>query len=240
MSAPIDTRPMPEDTGTDPNIPGLFYSCRAADLPGFEPIAELSRAACVIPRNVPSLVELPEDHPYARLRRELDDPPRLPEFEAREALVARRKWGALAADVSEEGIGEISLEDLRSAVFPGSDAGRLNELMTAVSDRFGVYCQLQGDFYYPPGGFRTWHTNRHDVPGWRMYVVDVDRPDASWFRYLHRERGELVTVWDRPSTVNFFHIDPERPFWHCIGSGSAHRWSKGFVVPEEVVMELVR
>ena len=34
-------------------------------------------------------------------------------------------------------------------------------------------------FFYPPGGFRTWHTNVWDGLGWRGYIVHVDKDNMS-------------------------------------------------------------
>ena len=36
-----------------------------------------------------------------------------------------------------------------------------------------------GQFFYPPGGFRTWHTNVWDGLGWRGYVR-ADSPALDW------------------------------------------------------------
>ena len=32
-------------------------------------------------------------------------------------------------------------------------------------------CNVSGQFYYPPGGFREWHTNQWDGVGWRGFVL---------------------------------------------------------------------
>lgn len=109
---------------------------------------------------------------------------------------------------------------------------RLQELTAEVSTFFGVSCRCQGDYWYPRGGFRDWHTNKYDASGWRLYIVDVDAPEQSYFRVKNPTTGKLETLWDRPGTFNFFRIDPENVLWHCIGAPHANRWSKGFVVPE--------
>lgn len=214
------------------NIPGLFYSFPATALPDFSSIAELSRAACVVPAALQgrSFTELPDSDPVAQLRRELELVPDFPAFEAREAAEASHKYGRVDLRPAVDSIAPAA----NSVVFPGgASSTHLNDLIGAVMTRFGTFCQLQGAFYYPPGGFRTWHTNRYDVPGWRMYLVDVDQSARSYFRFVRPSDGRLVTVWDQPGTVNFFRIDPAAPLWHCIGNVGTRRWSKGFVVPAD-------
>jgi hypothetical protein len=38
-------------------------------------------------------------------------------------------------------------------------------------DELGLSADLSGQFFYPPGGFRIWHTNCFDGLGWRGYIV---------------------------------------------------------------------
>ena len=110
---------------------------------------------------------------------------------------------------------------------------RLADLIEAAGDFFGEPCQSQDDYLYPRTGFRTWHTNKFDSPGWRMCVIDVNRPGRSYFRIQHPGTGELLAYRDKPGTINFFRIDPERPLRHCIRSLEANRWEKGSVVPDD-------
>lgn len=109
---------------------------------------------------------------------------------------------------------------------------RMPELISQVSEFFGAPCRCQGDYWYPPGGFRDWHTNKYDKAGWRLYIVDVDVRAQSYFRIKHPRTHEIVTLWDQPGTFNFFLIDPARLLWHCIGAERCNRWSKGFVIPD--------
>lgn len=104
----------------------------------------------------------------------------------------------------------------------------MRDLIQAVSEFFGVHCHCQGDYCYPKGGFRDWHTNKYDTPGWRLYIIDVDVPRQSYFRVKHPQTNEIITVWDEPGTFNFFRIDPNRLLWHSIRALDANRWSKGF------------
>ena len=106
------------------------------------------------------------------------------------------------------------------------------ELIAEVSGYFGASCRCQGDYWYPRGGFRDWHTNKYDTSGWRLYIIDVDAPAESYFRIKHPRTNEIVTLWDQPGTFNFFLIDPNRLLWHCIAAEGCNRWSKGFVIPD--------
>ncbi|MEV0660450.1 Nif11-like leader peptide family natural product precursor [Actinomadura luteofluorescens] len=112
-------------------------------------------------------------------------------------------------------------------------------LVGALEKVFGGDVRLSGNLWYPPSGYRLWHTNE-DQPGWRMYLIDFDGefpdPDhTSFFRYQHPETDELVTLRERPRLARFFKVeqDPDRLFWHCIVNPTPrHRWSFGCHVPD--------
>jgi len=112
-------------------------------------------------------------------------------------------------------------------------------IVRTLTNFFDADVKLTGSFCYPPNAYRLWHTN-DDAPGWRMYLIDFDRPELStngksFFRYMHPETKELVTLLDKPKLVRFFKIEQqqEKLFWHCIVNGTkAYRWSYGFRVPD--------
>lgn len=223
-------------------IKDSFCSITAAGLPGFQHIAELSARACVPPKGFtnPFTDIQPTDHLY-QLREDLahaPDPAKYMPVEFRDAATAvRRRHGLIKAQAGNV-TGADSFRLGRGYVDLGADDPALSELATAVADYFGRECPIQGHFYYPPGGFREWHTNRFNPPGWRMYLVSVDVPRASYFRFQHPLSREIHTLWDEPDTVNFFRIDPDEPLWHCIQSVSANRWSKGFIVGADWIERL--
>lgn len=113
-------------------------------------------------------------------------------------------------------------------------------LVRALEGVFGPEVRFSGSMWYPPSSYRLWHTNE-DQPGWRMYLIDfddefADPSDTSFFRYQTPGTGELVTLRERPRMARFFRIeqDPARLFWHCIVNPTErHRWSFGFVVPDD-------
>ncbi|MDJ1174289.1 Nif11-like leader peptide family natural product precursor [Roseofilum capinflatum] len=110
-------------------------------------------------------------------------------------------------------------------------------LIKRLNNIFGSPVRFSGSLWYPPNGYRIWHTNENQ-PGWRMYIIDFDyfsKDKKSFFRYLNPENKELVTLYEKPKTVRFFKIEqkPEKLFWHCIVNPTQlNRWSFGFVVPD--------
>ena len=70
------------------------------------------------------------------------------------------------------------------------------------------------------------------LAGWRMYIIEVDEPGKSFFRYVDPVSCELKTVWDQSGTINIFQVRPDRPFWHAVKSLDTYRWSKGFIIPD--------
>ena len=113
-----------------------------------------------------------------------------------------------------------------------TDEGHYNFLSSELEKVFRAPIVTRGHFLYPPGGFIEWHTNMHQSKGWRMYIIDVDREAASFFRYLDPLTKEPITLWDFKGAVHLFYVGKEQPFWHCVKSIGAHRWSRGFLVPE--------
>ncbi|MBD2730570.1 Nif11-like leader peptide family natural product precursor [Nostoc sp. FACHB-892] len=118
-------------------------------------------------------------------------------------------------------------------------------IVRTLKNFFGADVKLTGSFWYPPNAYRLWHTNE-DCVGWRMYLIDFDQPELaangkSFFRYMHPETKELITLVDKPKLVRFFKIEkqPEQLFWHCIVNGTkANRWSYGFHVPDNWMQKI--
>lgn len=116
-----------------------------------------------------------------------------------------------------------------------------------LEEFFDSEVRFSGSLWYPPSSYRLWHTNETQ-PGWRMYVIDFDEPpadpaDTSFFRYMDPRTQEIVTLGERPRMVRFFKAeqDPARLFWHCIVNPTPrHRWSFGFVVPDDWMTAVAR
>ncbi|GLY82950.1 Nif11-like leader peptide family natural product precursor [Actinoallomurus iriomotensis] len=122
-----------------------------------------------------------------------------------------------------------------------------HRMIRTLEEFFSAEIRFSGSLWYPPSGYRLWHTNETQ-PGWRMYVVDFDEPfadpaDTSFFRYMNPRTEEIVTLRETPRMVRFFKAeqDPRRLFWHCIVNPTPrHRWSFGFVVPDHWMTAVAR
>lgn len=243
-------------------VPNQLYSFHYSQVPGFERIYELSQQHSYGPVGVDEFQfqNLPPEHRLYARRETLNGLPNEEAILQREFQLAQSK-GDDRREIAQrdvetpanrqalERLGKYQPEEvqirkgvLRRQQLPHRVASgyvkldqrkeRMAELIEEVSRFFGEKCHCQGDYWYPPGGFRDWHTNKYDTSGWRLYIIDVDAPAESYFRIKSPATGEIVTLWDQPGTFNFFLIDPSRLLWHCIGSQLANRWSKGFVIPD--------
>ena len=218
-------------------IEGVFYSFPMAALTGFDDIARLTREMATVPPDMDDQYYATKGPDYDAQRSEVYSLPDLEAAARREAEDAMRKrapalmkkLGSPVVPRSDDGDGWRR----RKGHFAFTDKQRRAPLEAAVDSAVGIHCESSGDFLYPANGYRSWHTNRHDEPGWRMYLIQVAEPEASFFRFVHPETGELVTVWDTPDSVNLFPIRADVDLWHCIVSETTNRFSQGFVVPSD-------
>lgn len=120
------------------------------------------------------------------------------------------------------------------------------KLISFFEQEFEDEVRFSGSMWYPPNGYRAWHTNETQ-PGWRMYVIDFDGSaqeiaGQSFFRYMHPETRELITLRERPKLIRFFKIEQEadKLLWHCIVNASTcSRWSFGFMVSDAWMSRLL-
>ena len=102
-----------------------------------------------------------------------------------------------------------------------------DKLYTHIEKLFPGYTPLvSGHFYYPKGGFMSWHTNS-DKPEKHVYITYVDEPNKSFFRSFVDD--EIITDYDS-DTINirvFDIVDTEPYYWHCVYS-DCNRYSFGF------------
>ena len=108
--------------------------------------------------------------------------------------------------------------------------------------------RVTGSFYYPPGGYREWHTNANNRSCWTMYYVRVSEEGKSWFHYVNPTTDELVQVPDRDGYFHLFSLadydevkSGRRPefFWHNVVSDT-HRRSLGLKVSQEMLDEILK
>ncbi len=99
-----------------------------------------------------------------------------------------------------------------------------------------------GFFYYPPRGYREWHTNAADTgQGWALYYVQVDRANGSWFHYVAPDRETIRKMPDQDGYYNLFQIQAQEPlFWHAVYSESAHRFSIGFMINDSYAEDIIQ
>ena len=104
------------------------------------------------------------------------------------------------------------------------DKTKLNEL-----ENIGV--DPRGNFYYPAGGFREWHSNRLDTPGYRVYFVACEKDNKSGLNYIHPVTDTVKTLYDKNETANIFYVNnsKENAFFHSVFSDT-DRFSFGFNV----------
>ena len=95
------------------------------------------------------------------------------------------------------------------------------------------YNILSGIFYYPPNnGYREWHTNFMDDPGYRLYIVYKNGNKKSGTNLLIN--NNIKTIYDLDNiTINIFKINNKKPYlWHSIFSNNK-RFSVGFKITDK-------
>ncbi len=91
-----------------------------------------------------------------------------------------------------------------------------------------------GHLYYPKGGYKEWHTNKFELPGWRLYIIHTKPDKCSSFRYVDHYSNEIVNSKDRNGMARLFKVNDgisEPVLWHAISS-DGDRWSFGFYISE--------
>lgn len=92
-----------------------------------------------------------------------------------------------------------------------------------------LYIEPRGNFYYPPGGFREWHSNRTHGAGYRMYFVACDKDHKSGLNYIDPLTNKVKTHFDKNNYANIFYVtdSKENAFFHSVFSDT-NRFSLGF------------
>lgn len=116
----------------------------------------------------------------------------------------------------------------------------LTRLLTALKRTFGDnhIAGGRGMYLYPPGGFHEWHTNQAHTEGWRMYLVKVDEPGASWTAFKDPRTGRVHRRPDRSGKINMFRVSPSKLLWHTIYS-TTNRWSYGTVLSDHAASQII-
>lgn len=232
--------------GTDSSGP-LHHEYRLDDLPGLEAVLDQLPHLKVKPPSVDL------DRFAATFReddlRSTSASPADPDFQAWHKTMMRAHWRdpALGSGAPRRDFHLVNLDE--HVAHEGYDRylEAKHRMVRTLEEFFDDEIRFSGSLWYPPSSYRLWHTNETQ-PGWRMYVIDFDEPPAdpaetSFFRYLDPRTKEIVTLGERPRMVRFFKAeqDPSRLFWHCIVNPTPrHRWSFGFVVPDDWMTTVAR
>ncbi|MBV2365640.1 Nif11-like leader peptide family natural product precursor [Streptomonospora nanhaiensis] len=239
--APAPPPPPPEAPDPGPGRTSFYHhEYELTDIPGLAPLLDELPRLAIKPPTV-DLADFARRHRPDDLR-STDLAPGSPEYRAWEAGVQDPAEGGTHRAPTDSNEREFHVVNLDEHVdHPGylDYLAAKGRTVAALEDLFGCEIRFSGSMWYPPDSYRLWHTNRSQ-PGWRMYVIEIDPPfssgeKTSFFRYLHPDTGELVTLTERHRIVRFFKVeqDPDRLFWHCIVNPTASdRWSFGFVVPD--------
>ena len=114
---------------------------------------------------------------------------------------------------------------VKNQYFPNWRNLRIAEI---IGDKLDTRIHPSGCFLYSKNGGMSWHTNT-DSPGLRIYFSYAYEAGSSFFRYQDPETGEIITDYDGEGwEARMFDINPEKPFWHCVGTTTAERVSIGF------------
>lgn len=110
-----------------------------------------------------------------------------------------------------------------------------DKIAKLLTDIIGSPVVVRGVFYYPPGGYRVWHSNQYDPHGWRLYMVHTNGGESA-FNYL--ADGKVVSMPDKDGIVNAFKVgDGKDILYHSVHSDTADRWSLGFLVEDPKAVE---
>jgi hypothetical protein len=111
---------------------------------------------------------------------------------------------------------------------------RVAQILEEILDESPTF---RGNFYYPPGGCREWHTNRSDIPGWRLYIIKNEPRESCVFHILDEDTQKVVAFKDSRCMIRLFKVDSQKPLWHNVVS-NGHRWSMGFAISENAARKI--
>jgi predicted ribosomally synthesized peptide with nif11-like leader len=229
--------PQPPPPATSSNF--YHYDFEMTQIPGFEEITRELNNLKIKPSSVD--MRLYEERFRADDLQFTSMSPASPDFKSHYEDVMQSHWQH-AIDEDDFARRDFHLVNLDQHIdhprYPQYFAAK-NRIISQLEHFFDSEIRFSGSMWYPPSSYRLWHTNETQA-GWRMYLIDFDEPledtdETSFFRYMHPQSKEIITLQESPKIIRFFKIEQEkeRLFWHCIVNATTHnRWSFGFVVPE--------
>lgn len=211
----------------------LFYQYTSENL-RLKPLFNHRMEAMTFPEEIERGIFLnPEQENIKKLQEEVYDHP------SKQAMLKREGEDFLGKHFGKKNRSTESRENyqIKTGHIQLTDRPITQILQSGLNSIFDTECQPLGDFIYPPGGFRTWHTNKFDVPNdqtsvWAIFFVFAEKSDASFFRFIDPNSGEMITSWDKVACANVFRISRTPLIWHCIKAEDTTRWSIGFHLPD--------
>ncbi len=79
-----------------------------------------------------------------------------------------------------------------------------------------IHLLCSGNFFYPKGAYREWHTNVFDPHGWRLYLVHTNPSGCSAFRYIHPHTDMAVQCHDFDGCLRLFKVGSDPLLWHSV------------------------
>ena len=173
--------------------------------------------------------------------------PRLKELGQEVEALGRTCYGKPPVDFEFNRRAAVAVTDewilhLGRLTFNVQRANRL-KLFWKIKEVFGDDARMSGFFYYPPGGFKEWHTDFEEPQmdpekHWRIYLIKAAEDEASWFQYVDPVSGEIERVYDYDGHLNFFNLIEEKPLQHSVISNT-HRYSLGIKLGDQAIARLL-
>jgi len=113
-----------------------------------------------------------------------------------------------------------------------------HSLKQKLEEIFSSSVQFRGLYFYPPGSYHKWHSNKYDPHGWRIYLVGIPDGGDSSFYYIGKDDGVLYERKDQDLILNLFKVGSEETtgtLYHSVVSRTANRWSFGILVDDDKV-----
>lgn len=134
------------------------------------------------------------------------------------------------------------LVHLGRVIFESEKAESL-PLWSKIKEVFGEDSRMSGLFYYPPGGFKEWHTDFEDPQGdperrWRIYLIKSADDRKSWFQYLDPATDKIKRVYDQDGYLNLFSLTEREPLYHAVYANT-HRWSLGIKMGDGAIRKML-
>eukprot|EP00928_Gymnodinium_smaydae_P064897 TRINITY_DN4812_c0_g1_i4.p1 TRINITY_DN4812_c0_g1~~TRINITY_DN4812_c0_g1_i4.p1 ORF type:complete len:516 (-),score=4.67 TRINITY_DN4812_c0_g1_i4:3-1550(-) len=98
-----------------------------------------------------------------------------------------------------------------------------------------------GMFYYPPGGYMSWHTNSMNPVGYRMYFSQMSLGTGeAGFSWVDPRSRVLHTMKSQNGSIGIFPLQRDPVLYHSVWSTDAHRKAFGVRISSKVFKAIRR